>query len=263
MSKYGYVATHPHPASVRHRDLVVPSSERFDQMEPENLLAERYGWDCLLRIDGTVSFPTNDGAAAVTTCGYTLTPQADPTGNAMEGTASGLAFKTGATGDDDITFQGARGYTPTTGKVICGHFRFKVDDADKVAIYLGIGATATVPLTTVPTDLLAFRSTTTTSGLLVGGARGNNDTAADSSTLKTVTDGTFVEAKFYCYVHATQPAGIWVVDGTVTPFTAAQLAQVALLLTTPQTVYGQLSARTGEGVSHTLTVDYAYIWGQR
>ena len=143
------------------------------------------------------------------------------------------------------------------GEVISMRARIAVSDADGLGFKLGLttgGSVAALPFGTNYTDVVAF-SKPIASAAMVGTVRGNAQTAADTSTLATLTDGVEIDIGFYACIHATAPKGAWYVNGTFTPFSAAQLAQLVLILTTPPTnLYWTIHGTGVTGTNPTLLV---------
>ena len=137
------------------------------------------------------------------------------------------------TSDDAIAILGAG----LSGKVLAMRALFQISHATQLGFKMGLtpgsGAQA-LPFGTNYTDVIAL-SKPIASAAMVGTVRGNSGTAADTGTLATIVAATEIDIGFYAMCHATAPKGAWCVNGVVTPFTGAQLAQLTAVLTSPPT----------------------------
>jgi hypothetical protein len=179
------------------------------------------------------------------------------TGDAIADSVSGGLLVTAASDDNfDSTYTSVTSFTPASGKVMAMRARFKVSAITGIGLYLGFatgGADAALPFGTNYTDVVAIRKAIA-SALVLGHVRGNSDTAANTGTLGTMVNDTEVDVALYACPHATQPWGAFVYNGTVTPFTTAQLAQLVLLLTSPQTMHSVIHVTGVTGTNPTLDV---------
>ena len=147
-------------------------------------------------------------------------------------------------------------FTPASGKWFSVRARFQVSTATGIGVYIGMttgGAAAALPFGTNYTDVVAIRKAIT-SATVTGHTRGNSGTAVDTTLVTTSVANTEMDIGFAVYVHATEQQGYWYADGTITPMTTAELAQVALLLTTPQVMYATLHVTGVTATNPTLTV---------
>lgn len=204
--------------------------------------------------------------SGLTVAGWTVTTGG--TGDAIANHTNGGLLLTAASDDNfDMTLDSVLAVTPTAGKWYSMVARLAVSNATgigfKIGLTTGAGAAA-LPFGTNYTDVIGV-SKAITAATPVGTVRGNNDTASDSSSLATVTTAEF-EVGFAAYLHATNPAGYFTYKAatsskpTVTLFSTAQLAQLALILTSPPTMYHTIHITGVTGTNPTLAVA-GYIAG--
>jgi hypothetical protein len=244
-----YQSTHPGPiGSIKMADYHVPPEDGLGSFLGSNAIAKLFRKNC---------FPTLGGGIPYSAAEWTITTGGTGDAQAVAATAGGGLLITYASDDNfDTTLDSIAPFTPATGKVFALAARIRVSDADGLGIKIGMttgGAVAALPFGTNYTDVVAF-SKPIASAALVGTVRGNSGTAADSATLATMVDATEITVAFWVKFHATEPAGAWYVDGTITPFTAAQLAQVVAILTTPPTMYATIHGTGVTATTPTLTV---------
>jgi hypothetical protein len=243
-----YVPTHPGQVGAKRlKDYVVPLEDGSGGMQPALLVGNLLEKNMAPIIGGGIV----PNVGSLTVGGWTVTT--DGTSDAIATSVTGGLLMTVASDVDfDMTLASVLTVTPTTGKWYHLATRVQVSDITAIGFKIGLATSAALPFTTNYTDVVAF-SKAVAAGAVVGTARGNAGTAANTSTLVTMANDTEVELGFAVYVHATEPKGYWVVNDTVTGMSADQLAQVVLLLTTPQTCYWTIHA-LGSAGNPTLTV---------
>lgn len=260
-SKSAYHPTKQGPPTLKHRVLHVDSQENQDAYFAANRISAQINKKVLMRIAHDTNQSTNAGAVASVTDGADLfTIDADPAGNATEFIDAGFLMRTGANSGDDTVYRRLCAWTPAASKRVCARAYLKVDDVTKSGFFFGICASTTDPINTDASDLVAIRKAPT-SASIIGRVNGNSGGAADSATLATMVNDTFIEIGFQFIIgsSAATSAGSFWINGTETAFTSAQLTALFGILTTPPSMYAILACRTGEAASHTITVSDALL----
>ncbi len=189
------------------------------------------------------------------------------TGASIAHGATGLVFTTPSDGTFNLNLQSLPTFTPALGTPACFGMGIEVavSDIAGVGFSFGFGNAQALPSTTEYTDFLGFRKTVA-AATVTGKARGDSGTIATSATLSTLVNAAFVKLSMVCGYDATGNAyGAFTNDdGTTvnqTDFTAAQLAQVTRILTTPPTMYANLAAVGLTSTNPTVTIKnhYAFI----
>lgn len=257
-----YNPTHPGLVGAqRCRGYRVPTEDKNDALFPASPMAEQATSLISWRILPGLSYaPTLDGLSASVTDGPVLyTLDGDPAGNAIEWGANGLILRTSAISGDDVVMRMLVPFTPAADMQIGCRLRAQVDDADKVGFLAGVFVTSTDPINTDGTDLVVVRKAPTATAA-IGRARGNAGTASDSATLATIEDAVEFELGFNLEIQSGATAyGSWWNGSTETKMDADDIAQINLLLTSPQLMYAMIAIRTGEAVLHTMTIADAWI----
>jgi hypothetical protein len=244
-----YVPTHPGQVGAKRlKDYVVPLEDGSGGMQPALLVGNLLEKNMAPIIGGGIV----PNVGSLTVGGWTVTTGGTNDAIALD-VGGGLLLTTASDDNFDMTLASVLTVTPTTGKWYHMGARIAVSDATGIGIKVGLGTSAALPFGTNFTDCVVF-SKAIASAALLGQVRGNSGTAADTATLATMVAATEVEIGFAVYVHATEPKGYWVVDDVQTGMSAAQLAQVVLLLTTPQTCYWTIHATGVTATNPTLTV---------
>jgi hypothetical protein len=251
-----YVPNHPGSVGARRiKDYVVPVEDGSGGMSPAFLVGNLLEKNMAPIIGGGIN---QDYGTSLTVPGFTAT--VGGTGDATGfSTAGGLLITCPSDDDFNVDLASVLSVTPTTGKWYHMAARVQVSDATGIGFKIGLGAAAVLPFTTNYTDVVAF-SKPIASASVVGTCRGNSGTAADSATLHTAVAATEFEIGFAFYCHATAAQGYWVVNDTVTGMTAAQLAQINAILTTPPACFWTIHATGVTGTNPTMTVS-AFIAG--
>lgn len=176
---------------------------------------------------------------------WTVTTGGTGDAQANATTAGGGALITAASDDNfDTTLDSVVPITLASGKRFAFVTTFQVSDATGIGVKIGFttgGSAAALPFGTNYTDVIGF-SKAIAAAPLVGTARGNSGTAANTGTLATMAAATEVTVGCFGIAHATTPMLQFYVGtpgggGTITPGTADQLAQLTAHLTTPPTMY--------------------------
>lgn len=158
---------------------------------------------------------------------------------------------------------GIRSYTVTAGKWLTAVARLKSSSAANLGWAFGVqtyNATPVLPLATDATDGI-YLIQQDGAATCLGRVTENGSTTADTATLSTQSDDTFVEVGFRVKYGAAGVAdGVWIVNGTETPFTAAQKALIVLQTAAAITTQvGAISWRINGTTTRTGTLDYAII----
>lgn len=250
-----YIPTHPgNVGSKRIKDYIVPVDDGSGGYQPAFVLGNLLEKNMAPIIGGGFN---QDYATSLTVPGWSVTTggTGDATANAT--TAGGGLLITLASDDNfDMTLDAVGTVTPTSGKWYHLSARFQVSDATGIGFKIGLttgGGAAALPFGTNYTDVIAF-SKAIASAAMVGTVRGNSGTAADTATLATIVAATEVEVGFAFYLDATEAKGYWVVNDTVSGFTAAQEAQLNALLTTAPTMYWTIHGTGVTATNPTMTI---------
>lgn len=176
---------------------------------------------------------------------WTITTGGTGDAQAQATTAGGGELVTLASDDNfDTTHDSIVPIVLASGKRFGFVATLQVSDATGIGVKIGFttgGGAAALPFGTNYTDVFGF-SKAIAAAPVVGTARGNSGTAANTATLGSVTAATEITVGMFGIAHATTPSlqfyyGTPGGGGTVTPATADQLAQLVAHLTTPPTMY--------------------------
>jgi hypothetical protein len=143
---------------------------------------------------------------------------------------AGLLIVNGTTQNNDAFIIGKRARTVVAGKVHTAIARVSLEDVDQDGLWFGFWTAADAEIAQAePADGIYFESGVTVA-TLIGTVRTASGTSADTGTLATLTNGTMVQigVQFACGATAAESWGHWWVDGTLTPFTAAQLTALGV-----------------------------------
>lgn len=185
-------------------------------------------------------------------------------------TTGGLLITLASDDNFDFTAYSVLAVTPTAGKWYSLASRITVSGATALGFKLGLttgGSAQAVPFSTEYTDQVTI-SKAIASANVVGMVTGNDNSDEVTETLGVIST-TEVEVGFEVYVHATAPKGYFTYKTaaadkpTKTKMTANQLAQVILLLTSPQTLYWTIHATGVTGTNPTLDVTSFLAGGDR
>lgn len=205
-------------------------------------------------------FPKIGVGHAYTAASWTVTTGGTGIAVAEASTAGGGILITCPSDDGfNAGFQSVQLWTPAANKVVACFARFSVADVDKTGFYIGLGdskATNLLPFSTEFTDGVMIRKAITATAI-VGAAVGNGGTLRSTATLATATDGAIYDVGFWFRIGSSATvgtAGKFYVNGTWTPFTALQCAELYAMLTTPASVYFTVGATGTTGTNQTMTV---------
>lgn len=231
-----YIALSPGAiGALPHRMLHYPDADIYGARMAANLIAKAVNKTC----------------GPIVGCGYPYaagewTVTATGTSAAAATNGSGALLTAGSDSTFNTTLQSLRTFSITEGYWLSFFAQVKVSDITAVGFDMGVGTVQVDPHTTNYTDGIYFRKAATTAPV-IGRVRGNSGTVADSGTLATSVNDTFISMGFACRLSATGPAGFFDVGGTRTNFTADQLAQVVAMFTSPQLMYMTLAAKGSAG----------------
>lgn len=220
---------------------------------PANDAAMRRSYYKLAWVDGDTHGTT--AVSTVLDSSATLSPGSTVGGGSWVFTSGGTTAD-----DDDVAVTWQATITPVTGQLIVFETNVLVSSAANVGFKIGLCAVAasTETRSTDPTDNIFFVKAKNSAALTCQ-VRGNNGTAATLDLATNLSDSTFIRIGFKVQLHATDPWGEWWVNGVRTKMTAAQLTQLAAILTTPPTNF-----RTHVGfVINGTTQRTANIYGLR
>jgi len=181
--------------------------------------------------------------------------------------AAGMAFTMGAVADNDAFAISTRAHTMAADKVFTCLARVALEDADKDGFWFGFWTTADAEIAQAePADGVYFESGSAVA-TMIGTVRGASGTSADTGTLATFSDSVGgltntveVGIQFAANTDVNKCWGKWWVDGTVTVFTAAQLAQLdAMITTTPPVLCCGIGCTPSDTGTDVVTIQYA--WG--
>ena len=203
-------------------------------------------------IGGFWPYTTGQWTVTTTGTGATVT-QATTDGG-------GLLLTAGSTSTFNTNLQSIQTLTLASGRKFGAAFRLQVSDITAVGFSLGFGASNVDPITSEYTNAVFLRKTAA-GATLIGNVRGASGTIAASGTLATLVNTTEIMCGFYG-VYSTTAANCsgawWTYDTTngylETPFTAAQLTQLAAMT---GTCYYNLNAKGSAG-NPTVTVTSAF-----
>lgn len=178
--------------------------------------------------------------------------------------AAGYLLTSNATaGDnDDMTILSDRENLMAADKIHWAFCRVKMTDVDKQGFAFGFVTADDVEIISAdPTDGVFLYSGTTVA-TLVGRTVENGNASADTGTLATLVDDTFVEVGmiFNASTVNADNWGVWYVNGTATPFTQAQIEDLDAMVTTTAPTFGvHIGTRnaTSSTTQKVLTIDWA------
>ncbi len=254
------------PPSIDTRSVHIEDKNGDGFRLPANLLSQLLEKNMAPIIGGGFN---RDYGTSLTVPGWTVVTGG--TGDATAFSTTGGLLITLASDDNfDFTASSVLTVTPTAGKWYSMVSRLTVSGATALGFKLGLttgGAAQALPFGTEYTDQVTI-SKAIASANVVGMVTGNDNADEVTGTLGAIST-TEVEVGFAVYVHATNPAGYFsyktaaAEKPTITPMTTAQLAQVVLLLTSPQTLYWTIHATGVTGTNPTLDIASFFAGGDR
>lgn len=175
-------------------------------------------------------------------------------------------FQTQATpsDNDDISVESAFQFTPTQNKWYVGFIRLQVSSAANLGLAFGVWTASAQPLAADPTDGVYFKKAKN-AATVAGEVVENGSASDDSATLATMADATDVVLGFRFRIGTSATVGTvgeWLVDGTVTAFTANQLDALYKIYgtTNPTTMTGSLGFRVNSTTQRNALVHCARIF---
>jgi hypothetical protein len=248
----GYLSQKPQRGSIKHREIHIPAQEG-----PGAFLASTQHGRCISKKCAPIIGGGLTGTYSVSSApGWTITTGG--TGDNIAANASGGITITAASDDNfDTTLDSITTFTAVSGKKISMLARIAVSAVTgigfKIGLSTGAGAAA-LPFGTNYTDCIVV-SKEITDASVIGQCQGNDGDVRASSEFGDMVNATEVEIGFVAYIHATTPSGSWFYNGEEIPFTAAQLTEVAALLTTPLTTYATIHVTGVTATNPTLSVN--------
>ena len=208
------------------RYLFTATSEGHDSYWADNTVGELFESVQLGEVN--LSMPSLSGSTTASSGGFTATYD---TGGSGSNAQDGYTLATGTSSNNKCVLKYARRYPVASTKKIVIHKSLIQQAAIATSkIIMGMINTTTDPFTTPPTDGCYF---SITNGAITGVVRGASGTAASTSTLATMVNGTLIELTIQFYntgVAATSWGIFWVkVSGSApvaTPFSSAQITQL-------------------------------------
>lgn len=247
-----FTPTHPGLlGQIKRADLRVPEEDGLCSFLPDTIAALRSGQ----------FYTVADMGAHYVAGEWSIVTGGTGDAQAQATTAGGGVLVTAASDDNfDTTLDSVVPIVLASGKRFGFVTTIKVSAITGIGIKVGFttgGSAAALPFGTNYTDVFGF-SKAIASAAVLGTARGNSGTAADSGTLATAVNDTEITIGMFGVAHATTPSlhfycGTPGGGGTVTPATTAQLAQLVAHLTTPPTMYFTLHCTGVTGTNPTFT----------
>lgn len=177
----------------------------------------------------------------------------------------GYLLTAGSTSTFSTNLQSIPLWTPVASKRVVGLCRVQTSDITTVGFEYNMGSSAVAPATTNYTDVIGVKMGVG-AGTVLGKVRGNSGTVANSATLATMVAATDYFFGFTFSLSATAGsvdggffAGATLKDATWTPFTTAQQAQAAAILTSPPSMYQNINV-TGSAGNPTATFTSALMF---
>ena len=234
-------AAHPkqamqYPAgSIPHKDYHLSAQDKWTPFLPANLAAQALEMNMFPMIGLGATYLA--APWTVTTSGAgTVADAVTPGGGILCTTANTAGYYSGV--------QAKQLFTPAADKVICDYARVRVSHAN-MGFWFGVGNVQADPTGTDYTDFVGFYKAPG-AATMVSKVIGNTGTTANSGTLATFVADTEVVIGYNIKLHATNPTGFFLVDGTQYGMTNDQVTQAIRILTTPPSCS---AIRLGVGVS--------------
>lgn len=252
LNSKAYQPTHPGLlGTVKQADLRVPEEDGLCSFLPATIAALRSGQ----------FYTVADMGCHYVAGEWTITTGGTGDAQAQATTSGGGAIITAASDDNfDTTLDSVVPIVLASGKRFGFVTTLQVSDATGIGVKVGFttgGGAAALPFGTNYTDVFGF-SKAIAAAPIVGTARGNSGTAANTSTLATMAAATEITIGMFGVAHATTPSlhfycGTPGGGGTVTAASADQLAQLVAHLTTPPTMLFTLHVTGVTGTNPTAT----------
>lgn len=207
------------------------------------------------------------GGRLYASAGWTVTTTGTGAAAAQASTAGGGVLLTcGSDSTFNTNLQSISPWTPVADKWVLAHCLVQTSDITTVGFEFNIGTSAVDPGTTNYTDVIGFKMAVG-AGAVIGKIRGNAGTQVTTSTLYTMTAATqaYFGILFKLSATAALNAGYLLYGSAMNNLTGITNigdvtggpAQMAAILTTPQTMYMNLHAKGSAG-NPTVTFTSAY-----
>lgn len=255
-----FFPTHPgqegaqFPSDMKFSDAHITKSKYAGGGLPPFLLGALFQMDMFPYVGGQCAYAS--GAWTVTTTGTGATAaQAITQGG-------GILLTCGSDSTFNTNLQSKGIWTPVAGKRVVALARIQTSDITTVGFEFNIGNSQVDPGTTNYTDVVGIKMAVG-AGTTVGKVRGNSGTQ-DTQALGTLSAATEMFMGFEFTLSATAASveggffmGTNILSATYYPFSAAQQAQAAAILTTPPSMYLNLHAK---GSASNPTVTYTSVY---
>ncbi len=245
------IPTHPGRASTpgAWRSQYVHPAQEQDAYFPANLVA--LGAETIALLDmNFVSFYNNNWATEVK----------DGVGSDIQPNAAGILFSNSTNANDDDVARSIRANALAEGKIHYAIAMLKLTDADTTGLWMGFVTSSVTEIRSAnPADGVFLFSATNSAA--VTGRTVENSTGANDVSLTTLTDNVSVEFGIIFKASTTDALnwGAWYVNGSVVPFTAAQLTDLKNMITTsPPTLAFLIGTASGGMSTGNLVVEYAW-----
>lgn len=247
-----FLPTHPglpiNLADVYGTRRTASGAENPTGMMTSFLAGHMFGMNTLAVLGGGIPYASGLWTVTTTGTGAAAAQATHPGGGVLLTAGSDSTFNT--------NLQSKAAWTPVADKWMLAHGRVQSSDITTVGWEFNIGASAVDPATTNYTDVIGFKMAVG-AGTVLAKVRGNAGTQVTSSTLYTMTAATDAYFGFLFKLSATTASnmgyffyGADMLNLTavlsVTDISGAQ-AQMAAMLTTPQTSYLNLHAKGSAG----------------
>ena len=242
---------------ISHRLRINPSEKRFGS-QPANRLAEMFGADFHVEIAPDRFIPGLSGSTTQTSGQY----KADyDTGGLVQWAPTGLALVTGSGSGNKVTLTNL--VTLAGGlyadKWVSFLLKIKSQAVANTGFWVGVGNVGTDPIGSEPANYFAFSKPVGTADIN-GAIRGNSGTSVSQQLVQTSVDDTFVEIGMRLFLSATKPAGAFFVGSNpAIPLTAAQLTQLAAIITGNATLGFMAQAKTNTAAARQVTIARAKL----
>lgn len=212
---------------------------------PRNLLAGLFGKNMFPQVGGGIGYNANLWTVTTTGTGAAVADASTPGGGVLMTCGSDSTFNT--------NLQSKQAWTPVAGKRGVILARCISSSITAVGFELNFGSSAVDPATTNYTDVIGLKQAVG-GATIIGKVRGDSGTESDTASLGSVTAATefFVGLDFMLSATNTSVVGGFffgtsILSYSYTAFSAAQQTQAAAILTTPPSMFLNLSAKGSAG----------------
>jgi hypothetical protein len=210
---------------------------------PANILAQLFGKRTFPLVGGGMPYAAGEWTTTTTGTGAAI----------ADATTGGILLTCGSDSTFNTNLQSKLAWTPVAGKHIVGLAIVQTSDITTVGFEFNLGNSQVDPATSNYTDVIGVKMAVG-AGTVLGKVRGDSGTQAASGTLTTLAAATQTFVGFHAVLNATAGsvdgaffAGADIFSATTTYFTANQQTQAAAILTTPPTMFMNLSAKGSAG----------------